>query len=257
MFRAYNREYRGKTDNDHYGSGYFYLIPAGSTYWDFITKFEDVDIKVSAYEYTTYSSNKAYKMPEGLTGRTVYSKKRTDAGYNLYVPETYPAGSLVPVGESLVLQGTANETYTLLQWGVPDEPKVKGTENCLYGEYGEKEENGYLTTFDKENSNQYYYYKLTTKTVNGTKNLGWYWGVEDGKPFYMSRNDRAYLVLPKEVGNNIKAWIYDIEDDNIETTLETIWIDEKLELYDLSGRRIVQKPKRGVYIMDGKKYLVK
>lgn len=259
MFKDYLVSHRNEIEPKSacYGSGYLYLVPARYIYLDFITKFEDVDITISAYEYTTYSSNKAYKMPEGLTGRTVYSKKRTDAGYNLYVPETYPAGSLVPVGESLVLQGTANETYTLLQWGVPDEPKVKGTENCLYGEYGEKEENGYLTTFDKENSNQYYYYKLTTKTVNGTKNLGWYWGVEDGKPFYMSRNDRAYLVLPKEVGNNIKAWIYDIEDDNIETTLETIGIDEKLELYDLSGRRIVQKPKRGVYIMDGKKYLVK
>lgn len=259
MFKDYLVDHRNKTGErtQCYGSGYLYLVPAKYTYFDFITDFVDKKISISKYGYTTYTNDIPYQMPENLIGRTVFPKKRTDAGYNLNVPTTYPAESLVPAGESLLLQGAEGD-YTLKQWGVSDEPKVKGIDNYLYGEYGEKETNGYLTTFGQNESNKYYYYKLTTKTVNGVVvDFGWYWGNDKGEPFYMSQFDRAYLVLPKEVANNIKAWVYDAEEDNTETSIKSPSTEEARDLYDVSGRRVPQKPRRGIYIMNGKKILVK
>lgn len=102
-----------------------------------------------------------------------------------------------------------------------------------------------------------YHYKLSYGPT-GTKwdnVFGWYWGANDGAPFQIEEH-KAWLVVPR--GNGTRAAGFSIEGDvlGIETLEELA--DSPLNLYfDLQGRRVSQPTKRGVYVSNGKKIILK
>ena len=57
-----------------------------------------------------------------------------------------------------------------------------------------------------------------------------------------------------------KSLVFRFDDDNISTGIslpETIETTGDAVIYDLSGRRVAGTAKKGVYIRDGKKFIVK
>lgn len=87
---------------------------------------------------------------------------------------------------------------------------------------------------------------------------------DDGrvKFYYMSNQvlaaNKAYYVY--EGTRSAKSLVFRFDDDNISTGIslpETIETTSDAVIYDLSGRRVAGTAKKGVYIRDGKKYIVK
>lgn len=82
------------------------------------------------------------------------------------------------------------------------------------------------------------------------------------KFYYMSNQvlaaNKAYYVYN---GNaSAKSLVFRFDDDNISTGIslpETIETTSDAVIYDLSGRRVAGTTKKGVYIRNGKKYIVK
>lgn len=87
---------------------------------------------------------------------------------------------------------------------------------------------------------------------------------DDGrvKFYYMSNQvlaaNKAYYVY--EGTRSAKSLVFRFDDDNISTGIslpETIETTGDAVIYDLSGRRVAGTAKKGVYIRNGKKYIVK
>lgn len=87
---------------------------------------------------------------------------------------------------------------------------------------------------------------------------------DDGrvKFYYMSNQvlaaNKAYYVY--NGSTSAKSLVFRFDDDNISTGIslpETIETTGDAVIYDLSGRRVAGTAKKGVYIRNGKKYIVK
>lgn len=111
-------------------------------------------------------------------------------------------------------------------------------------------ENNLLKPASEEMSGSYTFYKLAYDDYAAKTGLGFYWGEDNGAAFTVKAGT-AYLAVPNAV--NVKGFLLDgtptaIEGVEAESTTGVI--------YNLSGQR-VQKAQHGLYIVNGKKLLVK
>ena len=108
--------------------------------------------------------------------------------------------------------------------------------------------------------------KFTAAEYDPTKNANFFilGKKTDGrvKFYYMSNQvlaaNKAYYVY--EGNTSAKSLVFRFDDDNISTGIslpETIETTSDAVIYDLSGRRVAGTAKKGVYIRNGKKYIVK
>ena len=96
------------------------------------------------------------------------------------------------------------------------------------------------------------FYKLST--YQG-KNIGFYWAAESGGPF-VSKAHKAYLMVPFSV--NAKGFEFDettgIGSVNVPSPGETIGS----VTYNMVGQRVIDgTPSKGIYIVNGKKVVVR
>lgn len=223
----------------------------GATYSDFTT-LVSCEISISQYGATSFSVPRNYTMPTGITGKTITANKKVDSLGDGYYKLTYSAdyeeGSVVPAGESLVLYGEPGN-YTIIYEGTPEKTLKEG--NLLHGVY-EAKDGKFLTTYDKENSGSYYYYKLTTQSG---ENFGWYYGATEGAPFLMSRDDRAYLVIEKEIAAGIRGFaLEDGEEEDLTTGIDNMETISTNSIYNLQGLQ-QSKLQKGINIVNGKKVI--
>ena len=99
-----------------------------------------------------------------------------------------------------------------------------------------------------------YHYKLSYGP-NGTRwndVFGWYWGATDGGSFQIEGH-KAWLVVPKSAATRG----YTIEGDatGIEEYIQSE--NENVVYYDMQGRRLDKPLTSGIYIVNGKKVVVK
>lgn len=111
-------------------------------------------------------------------------------------------------------------------------------------------ENNLLKPASEEMSGSYTFYKLAYDDYTNQTGLGFYWGAENGAAFNV-KDGTAYLAVPN--AESVKGFLLDgtptaIEGVEAESTTGVI--------YNLSGQR-VQKAQHGLYIVNGKKLLVK
>lgn len=99
----------------------------------------------------------------------------------------------------------------------------------------------------------YLFYKLTTK--NG-KNPGFYWGAANGAPFEFTSEHKAYLAVPQVDDNNAGLSSIAIDDTNGINDIENAY-EQIEEVYTISGMRVKGNLSKGVYIVNGKKQIVK
>ncbi|MDD6123404.1 MAG: bacterial Ig-like domain-containing protein [Bacteroidales bacterium] len=196
---------------------------------------------------TTFVSNYDYLMPENLTGYIVTDA--AEAGV-ITTKVAYGAGQAVPAYTPLIIkssedytEGETSKTYNpiALNKGL----SYTGDANML--EYN-RDENGFTKTSKSENV---YYYKLAIKSGN----VGFYWGAENGVAFEMTKPSTAYLTVPQSMG--VQSFALNLEED-VTTGIATVVTDENAPIYNLQGIRMNGKnlPK-GIYIQDGKKFMVK
>ncbi len=171
---------------------------------------------------------------------------------------TQALNGYIPAGTGLLLTASSYEalnngnTYYYHPYettiGVVTTADVSG--NMLYGSI----EGG--TTTEPATSG-YYYYKLSRNADGDAYSVGFYWGASEGGAF-TSGAYKAYLSVPID-GTNPTS--YSFKKDEGDTTgissIETASEKVVKGIYTLQGVRVSNMNQPGLYIVDGKKVLVK
>lgn len=111
-------------------------------------------------------------------------------------------------------------------------------------------ENNLLQPASLKVSGDYTFYKLAYDDYDAKTGLGFYWGAENGGEFTVKAGT-AYLAVPNAV--SVKGFLL----DGTPTAIEGVEAENNTDvIYNLSGQR-VQKAQRGLYIVNGKKLMVK
>lgn len=96
------------------------------------------------------------------------------------------------------------------------------------------------------------FYKLAYDNYTEKTGLGFYWGAENGGA-YTVKPGLAYLAVPEAQAANVKGFSFDGTQTGINGVEATT---AKGAIYNLNGQR-VEKAQRGIYIQNGKKFIVK
>ena len=154
-------------------------------------------------------------------------------GENIVLNEV--ASKQVPANTGVLVKSTANAvTVTRLE----PAPAIEGTN--LLRPASEKMTEGFK------------YYKLAYDNYTEKTGLGFYWGAADGAAFTV-KPGLAYLAVPQAQAANVKGFSFDGTQTGINGVEATA---AKGAIYNLNGQR-VEKAQRGIYIQNGKKFIVK
>ena len=199
---------------------------------------EDVTLTITAAGYATlYYSDRALKVPEGVTAKTY---KVVDG--KLAESKTYASGSKIPKGEAVVLKGAPGE-YT---FKVTSTAEPKDADNQLKGSDEAEETTG-----------GNYYYALQAKSKDGKHGPGMYWMNSTGEAFTNGAH-KAYMALDEkfaEAQGMAKEFYLFIEATTGISGIDAASAD-RTETFNLNGQR-VNRGYKGVVIKNGKKILVK
>ena len=191
-----------------------------------------------AYYSSVYYSNKSLKVPEGVECLTY---KVVDGA--LTVSKTYNAGDVIPAGEAVVIKVSVYDgTVTFM---VAPTTNVKDTESMLLG----------VDDATSISEPGYKYYKLTLNAAKEEGTAGFYFdkGVTDGSTINAAGH-KCYLRVPVDQTNGAKGFVFGEETDGIGHI--EMGQTSNAEIYNLSGQR-VNKAQKGIYIVNGKKVVVK
>lgn len=177
--------------------------------------------------YATFSSASACE----FAGADVFTVNVE--GKNIVLNEV--ASKQVPANTGVLVKSTANAvTVTRLE----SAPAIEGTN--LLKPASEKMTEGFK------------FYKLAYDNYTEKTGLGFYWGAAEGGAFTV-KPGLAYLAVPQAQAANVKGFSFDGTQTGINGVEATT---AKGAIYNLNGQR-VEKAQRGIYIQNGKKFIVK
>lgn len=100
----------------------------------------------------------------------------------------------------------------------------------------------------------YKYYKLAYNNYSTKQGLGFYWGAEEGGAFKV-KDGLAYLAVPSADAHNAKGFRFDGVTDGIDGV--EVDRNKSHDLYNLIGQRVVGKAAPGLYVVNGKKVIIR
>ena len=100
----------------------------------------------------------------------------------------------------------------------------------------------------------YKYYKLAYNNYSTKQGLGFYWGAEEGGAFKV-KDGLAYLAVPSADAHNAKGFRFDGVTDGIGGV--EVDRNKSHDLYNLIGQRVVGKAAPGLYVVNGKKVIIR
>ena len=188
------------------------------------------------YNYATlFYSDKNLAAPEGIKA---YTATVADGEITLH-----EISGAIPAGTAVVLKTDSKLTETTdFQFTEVAEAAAVEAENMLQG-------TDEATTISGEGK----YYMLSLNEGSEENSVGFYFDKEsNGGTQLKNAAHKAYLVVPE--GGAVKGYTFSGDDA---TGIGQI-VGEKSanEVYDLQGRRVV-RPENGIYIVNGKKIVVK
>ena len=204
------------------------------------------ELKIGANGYTSYYlENENFEVP---TGSTAYIIKGAINRLNYTgdaVVEAFPAGSIIPKQTGFILSGTAGSTVVYRAHVTGTEVDVTG--NLLVG-----------TATEQEFSGAGYRYYIFG---NGSEGQGFYHqGTRKGNSMKVGAH-RAGLKLPITGYAPAKPFAFNFEEAvrNTVTGISTVKTESAAKdapIYNLQGCRVTN-PTNGIYIVNGKKVLIK
>ncbi|MBQ0019246.1 MAG: leucine-rich repeat domain-containing protein [Bacteroidales bacterium] len=187
---------------------------------------------------TFYSSEAAYALPNGLSAQVVTACSKNKLTYKTIADGS--VSGIIPKGTAVMLVSEAKKAGTFKLTPAETATSYTGT-NLLHG-------SDEATTTTASGTN--YYYKLTYGEGAESEIFGWYWGAEEGAAFQIDGN-KAWLALPKSL---VTRSGFALDE---ETAIEEVITEKAAVYYDLQGRRIGTPTASGIYIVNGKKVMIK
>lgn len=193
---------------------------------------------------TFYNADYRYEVP---TDMKVYAVTAAEEGQPISLTEPFKVGNYVKTGSAYLLKGTPGSTIYL-----PTENNINGAEyNGVNYLEGARSDNG-MTSSSKLDV---YYYKLAIKDGQ----LGFYWGAENGAAFQMTKPTTAYLAVPQSAVQQAAGLRIDLDAitgvKSLEMQVGKDLNDGDGQIYTLDGRRCTTVPRKGMYIINGKKVI--
>ena len=188
--------------------------------------------------FATYSNSSAFVVPSGLTVSEVLVDKKE------LLLENYDEGDIVPANTGVLVSATSAGNKTVVLSSEAGTSKL-GDDNCL------RASGSGITASEMSAADAgCKFYRLTMH--NGT-DIGFWWGAADGAAFDIAAN-KAYLAVPTADAARIQAFWFEDEVNGIDNPqLSTL---NSQPIYSLSGQR-VEKAKKGLYIVNGKKCVIR
>ena len=214
------------------------MTSAGRISFD-VSVADDIEMDVPVSESgkgTFYHSKYAYQLPADCVAKVV-----TAISSNSITCQKIASGSeVIPKGVPVIIerQGGAGVVHLVRS----DATDTYMGENYLVGsdEPTETYASAAQMLFYKQSYGQ------------GGSQFGWYWGADEGAAFRIGGH-RAWLAVPKSAGT--RSFIGDETTAILSVDLEQLSDDR---WYDLQGRHLEGRPsRRGIYIVNGKKVVVK
>ena len=189
-----------------------------------------IPVTISAAGYATFYAPVALALPEGLIAYEVTAQGEESVSLT-------PVNDIIPAYNGVVLQGEANTTYNLT---IPEYVPVAGSENLLEGSVA--------ATFVESPA-----YVLGYVGEEGSKEVGFYTAAMNQNEGTAFLNNGFKAYLPKTGAAQALRFNF-----GGTTAIESVvnGINANAAIYDLSGRR-VEKATKGIYIVNGKKMIVK
>lgn len=211
-----------------------------------LAKAEGVTVSVAAaatdgeYNYATlYYSDKNLSVPAGIKAYTA-----TVAGGELMLNEI---SGVIPAGTAVVLKTDAKLTETTdFQFTEVAEAAVVEADNMLKG-------SDEAATISGEGSK---YYMLSLNGSSEENSVGFYFDKgSNGGTQLKNGAHKAYLAVP-DSESAVKGYTFRSDDATGIRCLTVSETSDANKIYDLQGRRVVS-PENGIYIVNGKKIVVK
>lgn len=209
---------------------------------------KEISVSIGSTGYATlYYSNKNLVVPTGIEAYT-YSivNGKLDESW------VYEAGEVIPRATGVVLTGEPGNYNFLVTTSAGD----VDDDNLLLG-YDEET----MTAALDGSTIGYKFYMLSLNANSEPGSLGFYFGAAGGAPF-MSKAHKAFLAVPTDATHNASYFLFNGETDGgMPTRIDNVLVSNDAKdgaIYDLQGRRVnVGQLGKGIYLMNGKKYLVK
>lgn len=238
--------------SDAVGFNYLAVTYGGATYSDFrtsVTPVETMTIDMTktynndGIYYRTFSSTKAFKVPADLS----VSEIAVFDGQLLV--DDYKDGDVVAANTGVMLWSLEQKEFTV-DITTEEGTTILGADNMLRpsGDAG-------ITAADMAAKDaKCIFYRLTT---NKDDVLCYAWGAADGAAFALDAN-KAYLAVPTETAQGIKAFSFGGNGTTaIDKITDTISAKAERKVYNLQGQRVSGTPAPGLYIVNGKKVVIK
>ena len=164
------------------------------------------------------------------------------SAYDVELPDEIEAHVVTSITDDKV----NTEKVTGVKGGVPYLLKVPGTgaEYTLTRVLGVTDpETNLLKISDSETTSGVY---VLADKGTGAKFYLWQGGLLGSGRVYLPANDAARSLFSLEIGDDETTGVIELKNSRI----------EELEFYDLSGHRVMT-PKKGVYVVNGKKVIIK
>lgn len=203
--------------------------------YDKITSIE-VPVSVSEDGYATfYYGGFNLKVPAGVTA-TTYSY----ANNALTASKTYNEGDVIPAKTAVVLKANEGDYF----FAGTTETGERPTATNLHG-------SDVATTTNVEGMGKYYMLSLDAESTPGS--IGFYWGA-DGGGVFTSKAHKAYLALPASA--QVKGFAFNDVTNGI--TAKTATTEQaNAPVYSLTGVRMSGPLPAGIYVRNGKKFIVR
>ena len=192
--------------------------------------------------FGTFSSTKPFVVPENLTVSEIGID--TDGTMNV---ENYETGAVVPANTGVMVSAAIGDRSYVANVSTEVGNNVLNGDNRLRPTGDNSLTATEMTSAEPETCK---FYRLTMH--DGTK-LGFWWGADGGQSFDIAAN-KAYLAVPASVAGARNGFAFGDDATGI-SQIE----NGKLKIenyYDLQGRK-VSKPGKGLYIVNGKKVVIK
>lgn len=203
--------------------------------------YKATEVKINKYGYATLFLDKAVALPEGLTAYYC-----TVDGTTAVLNEV---GEVIPAATGVVLKGEPNTTYTLTNTTAENSNAAVIAENNRLIGY-------VVDTNVPMGTGTDAYYALNVK--DGAVGFFVPRTASDDMTSFTAKANKAYLKLEGGAANVQMLSIRQGMDGD-ETAVENSLVlpkTEEMVYYDLTGRR-VYNPGRGIYIVNGKKMILR